>query len=87
MTTLPRKIAATADVTIPPIRGDETERKWRGVLYESGAYEYYTGDELFDWDGVDEKEVPEPVKICIEFLLAWRALDEPDELDTSRLGD
>ena len=76
----PRKVAAVADVTIPPIRGDEEERKYRGVYYESGDYEYFLGDEYYDWELIDRDLVPEPVRMSIEFILAWRALDEPDEM-------
>lgn len=74
----PRKIVAVADIGVPPTKGDEEKREWRGVLYESGELEYYVSNEFFDFDRVDE--VPGPVSLCLDYLLAWRALDEPDEV-------
>lgn len=75
----PRKVMASADVIIPPIRGDEEERKYRGVVYDNDTYEYFLGDEYFDWNLIDRELVPEPVRMSIEFILAWRSLDEPDD--------
>lgn len=72
------KVVAVADVSIPPPKGEESDKRWRGVLYDDDTTEYFEGD-YFDLTRVDI--VPEPVRICLDFLLAWRALDEPDELE------
>ena len=82
----PRIVISVAEVAIPPVSGDEAERRWRGTLYDSGDCEYFTGEEFIDWNEVPPHLVPDPVRVCIEYLLAWRALEEPDELDDRMLG-
>jgi hypothetical protein len=77
--TVVRKIMAVADITIPPAKGDEEERKYRGVLYDNDTYEFFMGSEYYDWDQIDV--VPEPILMALEYVLAWRALDEPDDFN------
>jgi hypothetical protein len=81
-----RVIASVVEVRIPSNKGGS--QIYRGVIYKDGSTEFLRSELDDEWDPLTEidvgwapaEDVPEQVKVALEYLASWQALENPDEV-------
>lgn len=76
----PRRVVSVSEIRIPPMSGSEDGRRWRGVLWDTDEFTYYTGDEYADlvfedWE-LPPVLPPEEIRVCLDYLCSYLAIKE-----------